>query len=85
MFFASFPCALEAKDVGLMIALRADERRHVLDHAEDLVAVRKLGFLKPRKLTWKNSYVDVHLLKHGDPLEGVLQSNVLGSRNDDNT
>ena len=41
MFFASLPCALEAKNVGLMVALGADECRHILDHAEDLVAVRK--------------------------------------------
>ena len=41
MFFASFLGALEAKDIGLMTALRADERRHILDHAEDLVSVRE--------------------------------------------
>ena len=41
MFFASLPCALEAKDVGLMTALWADEGRHVLDHPEDLVSVRR--------------------------------------------
>lgn len=46
MFFASLLYALEAKDIGLMTTLRADERRHILDHAEDLVSVRERILLK---------------------------------------
>ena len=33
----------------------------------------------------KNSYIDVHLLEHGNTLEGILESNILGGRDDNDT
>lgn len=42
------------------------------------------GWGKGRVVLGDGAYVYVHFLEHGDAFEGVLESDVLRGRNDDN-
>lgn len=46
MLFASLFRACRTKYTSLMVTLRADERRHVLDHTENLLLVRRTALFE---------------------------------------
>ena len=78
--FALAHHALGAEDVGALVAVRAREYGHVLDHAQDLFPVSVSGGYLGGGVA---AYRHVDFAEHGDAFDGVFESDVLrGGYND---